>query len=476
MKSKIKFAHLYVFTLISVAVILWVAFLPSFYANVDEHNYARSAWKLAHGESLLEKDPLQNLGGFANDDNQYVSKYNLGNSIWLAPFTTVNFEFTFAAALITYLLIVLVCTVILKELELSFWWLALIIFFPPFIYFSRTLFSEMPAALMLTISYLAFLKRQNRWWLVVLGASLGMAVLIRYNLALWVLLITATIAWEDRKKYKKLLTNTGIIALSALPFLLIFLITNHTLYGSFLSSGYRFSGEESLHIDQIITRLPWYLFILNVIYPLQFILTGFSKKPLAKQVVAFNVITILFYSVAGGFLFEKQLTDTIVGIRFFIPVLPLVLIHYIVVLDSILPKKLSQVSIFIGTPALILLAFAIHNSHQDFINERREKYEMISPQVKSGTVIIGGAEDYIYLGEHLNPAFNDSGYLDAQAFTLDPREIQDQLLLLEIGYRSREDRPVRSVIKLRSENKIKLIDQGADKSQRGKLKIYELEK
>jgi hypothetical protein len=332
---------------------------------------------------------------------------------------------------------------------------------------------------MVTLSYLAYLKlRQSNWWPLVLGISLGMAVLMRYNLALWAILILIDIGWQFAKNDKKHWRTVATVLIGGIPFLLSLIFVNLELYNGAISSGYSLSGEQSISLEQISERLPAYLLMLNLLYPLQFFLTPLSKKPLALAITIFNIITVIIYSVAGGFLFEWQLTDAIVGVRFFIPILPLVIIHYFAAIERY-SKSHSQINYrrqatLLAISLLIFTNLALSYTHQRFTEERRRIYENIMQLEMKNSLFIGSEEDYIYLGEHLHPNFNQAGYVDVEVFN-SSKDHSDwgDIYLLVINYSSRDDRPTTDVLEFLRDQQ---IDNNVDEIvNTDNISIYHLE-
>lgn len=473
------------FAALIFSILLWIVFFPQFYANVDEHNYYRSSWKLNQGISLLEEESTQALGGFANLSQQYVSKYNLGNSIWLAPVSGFGIQTTMLISLLTYILLILTCAAILRELKISKHWLVLIILSPIFIYYSRTILSELPAALLFSLSYLSYLRLSKTRYQILLGISLGLLTLIRYNFAAWAILILLQIVFDNRSNLFTRGTASQLfkIALGALPFALLFIVINISLYGGITTSGYKFSGEEAFDFNLLATRLPVYIVILNLIYPLQFFVAFFTKAPLRLCLLVFSVFLLIFYSVAGGFLVQYQFTDFIVAIRFFVPVLPIIFILSAKYWQGFLVRyrliKLKK--ILLGFAAIVLASSTIlvNYYHQQFLSERfiiQQKLHQIS--TFEPEVFIGDEEDFMYLGEQFNSQTNDfdkDAYLNIRDFLRDKDttilDRYSKIYLLELSYTSSNDRPTaflkNSVAQLKKEDKLELV------SETENFKIYE---
>ena len=457
-------------------MLAWLVFSPKFYATPDEHNYYRTAWDISHNISPKKTDQFQALGDFPSK-GFYVSKYNLGNSIWLIPGAIFNLNLTFFESLFAYLLIIILCYYIIKEYKLPKFWLLLIILFPPLIYFSRTILSEVPAAVFFTLSYWCLLKyKKNNVIKLLLGASLGFLTLIRYNFGIWAILILLQLLIDYHKNktpFRIVIKEILIIFIGALPFLAFFFFINSSLYGGIITSGYRLSGEEVVNFSLLISRLPAYLILLNIVYPGQLIIGYFSKQAYSKLFFMFIAYLILVYSVAGGFLFQGKYTDIISGVRFFIPILPIAIIHYASVLNSFTRKiDFTILKKLIAVFTIILLGFLIllNYQHYQFIKEKINIFNTLQLYKTSAAIFVGDQEDFNYFGEELvtsNYPYN-SGFIninDYKSLISDNNSMKiltgHSIYFLEISYNSRSDRPTSElksyVDSLISNHKVKLI-------------------
>jgi hypothetical protein len=427
--NSVKFA-------VGVQLLLWFLFPVRFYATIDEHNYLLSAWRLANGESLIVTNPFLSLGGFITEAG-FVSKYNLGNSIIHAPISMLpgvlgHFLLSLLITFATYYLV----SLIIKKLQLPRLSLAFVILFPIFTYFSRTVFSELAAGLFFTYSFLETLnlignnkysRRKRIFKLLSLGLILGFLSLVRYNFLIWAILVVFVLIY---KNYKFILPLIMGAALPAVAFLMI----NFTLYGGFFNSGYILSGEQQLDINLLFRRLFQYAFYLNLIYPGLFIISGIGikKAKIPKELKLILTIFILFliflYSLSGGFLVDGDLQDAITGLRFFVPVMFVLLPFYFIGLQEIFKKRLFEVSknlillIFLGIAGLNIL---VSYQHYQFIEGIRDNYERISPIIKKpeSTLFIGNPGDEIYFGPHLNESFSNDGFVRKENF--DEKQLED---------------------------------------------------
>lgn len=458
----------YFLLLVVILISLWVAFQPQFYASVDEHNYIRSAYLMGSGDDL-KNTADQSLGGFANSDGAYVSKYNIGSSMILAiiQLGAVSYQGSLFANLLLTLVGMLAVFMLMRNIlgGRHTWMILLIGLYPPVIYFSRTAFSEVSSWLLLGISallaykYLASIvttgKISKKWQQTMMGISLGFSlgalVLTRYNLALWavaLLLAIGVIAvrklWlEHDFSVSEIVSRLAQAALptviGALPLFLLFLLINQSLYGCLLCSGYKLSGEESIQLGLFPERIWQYLLYLT---PILLVLPAFARSWLKWPYLFTIYPLLLLYSVAGGILFGDNIaTNFIYGVRFFMPLIPLGILLSVDATVSIqqksfrrwkLQKRWQQILLSCGQVAMVLgliaVAAVVSFIHWDFTTIRQEQFRSVESAIDlkfaenhelQKLYILGGDGDFIFIGEHLQENFDKIAYVDVTGKSLD---------------------------------------------------------
>lgn len=196
--------------------------------------------------------------------------------------------------------------------------------------------------LILLIYYLLFVRQQSWRNSAYAGVVSGILVLIRYSNIL--LLMPLLLGWLYTKRKSLLKHKSHVIALgvSAIPFMLLFFLINLELYGSLIGSGYDFSGE-TFYFDPLtaVRQLGWYLLLSMAIYP-GMVLLALRSRIKAKWIILFALlINFLLYVGFPGFTFRSGVLNFIIGYRFYIPILGLVLLLYF---DSVhsLSTKLKE--------------------------------------------------------------------------------------------------------------------------------------
>ena len=444
-------------------VVMLLVFFPNAIGSVDEFNYLVIGQRIISGESLIVplSEPSLAAGLFITDTG-FISKYNIGQGIWLTPFIALGKIIPggeYLAGLVAFGLLILVCALVLKQKKLAPLALFSVLLHPQIIMFTRTLYSELISAVLVTLSAFLLQKRSLLGG-IFLGLTLGALVLTRYTLATWAVMIVLYLMWQvykDRSllRYLIIVLITLVICASAIAFL------NLQLYGGIIKSGYTFSNEESLQLANIVTRLPTYLLATNLIWPGTFILAAVlavKKRGIYALVTAQYLVFLAIYSVAGGWLFQGKLTDLLTGLRFFLPIIPLATIlvcgNYSYFLEK-LPrlkqllspaKKSVRIGFSLILTACISVLFSLNAEHNKFLNERAEKSAQISEIIKEqkAEYVIGGPEDFILLG--VGTHYIDAGYLDRVNKELASNP--NRGLIIAVKYSSRTDRPIPDVLNL----------------------------
>lgn len=395
------FTQLGNFSLVIVLVVgggLFAAFYPQQYVSIDEYDYVRNATLLQQQvlRQDCETDERSQFAVNAGGDSYCISKYNLGTSLFyaLSPSPQLVAAVSFAAFMIG----VAAFHLILRRLGLDLFFTYFYAFYPALFYYSRTRFSETFSAMLITVFVYAVLRHQasRGWtWGILAGMTAGLAVLTRYtNVLPLAVLIFGMLVWPEnglgmylrvnltnyvgsftgrlKRIFKLLLLQLERVlpvVIGGLPWALVFLFINMHLYGGFFRSGYYYSGEEGViilqQIPQFILRFAG---VLSIVLPLMLPLALFSNVKHKWSMLGAVVVTIVFYAGFPSTFFEGRILDFITGIRFLVPVVPLLLIPYAAVLQNLIRKypklKLILILSLIG---LIVVAAALSYIHQGFL-------------------------------------------------------------------------------------------------------------
>lgn len=342
-----------------VLFIPYIIFYPTKYANVDEHDYILNSRNIIEGTLHMDC----NKEGYRVSDF-CVSKYNIGTSVFLLPSMLIGENLTFFTTFIVFFLSILIFDKLLGVYKIDKIYLYYFALFPAFVYFSRTVFSELYSMFLLLLSMyllLLYINNKRNIYLILLGITLSFLAFVRYSLIPIDIIFVLYLLISFKKK-------AIITIVSALPFVLAFLAFNNYMYGSPIRSGYYFSKEEfTFSLLAFITVLPKYLIALNTIYPFMLLGSFFSKIKDKWLILVGVIVMILYYSLSGlnANVFEGRILDLILGVRFFIPIIPLLMLLYFEVINR--RVKIPSFFHLFSVGILVMVSIAIHVIHNNFL-------------------------------------------------------------------------------------------------------------
>lgn len=489
-------AHKFLLLALFLASLLWLAFRPNFYANVDEHNYLWNAFQISQHGSLVRQYEWEIPGGFENSSGFYVSKYNLGASL---PFSLVagqGIDAVLALNWLFWLLIIVTSYFWLIRLGLPKYSILIVGFSPALNYFGRTAFSEIFAALLvLSLSLLVDsatsqlskydkLRSANGLWrlsftLITIVIFSSLLVITRYNMALVVGAFYAFLGVKFFAALRKKRVHFSALAKQLIvPVLLqsvftgILLYINNNLYGSPLASGYRLSGEEAIILGEMIRRLPSYFLLLNILPPGLLLISILAKNTVVRLSLLVAWVNLLFYSVAGGYLVQNEPTDLVVAVRFFIPFFPILIIAWIAGWKEISKGDSKRLQVILNTflglalAVSLFLSVFLHWQHNQFLQSRSSVAREVINFAENGDLFLGTEDDFIYVSPILSPD-KQLYYLPLKSLTEGELELPfspgdfNRILLMEISYPNRDGYPseasLRTLKELAEEGKIELV-------------------
>lgn len=402
-----------------ISTFLFVIFFPRFYTSTDEREYIENAYLITENR-LVKNDAVCHFDnvycGYFNGAG-YISKYNLGLSFLFIPFVLINWQLTIVFTFAVYLIGVWIFSKLLKRHGLSQKFLYLYAFFPILVYYSRKPMGEIFSnTIVLAIYYLLFEKisentKYKSLLYVFSGALSGILVLIRYTNILIVLIFLVYLfylQYKEKINSKLIAKNFANILIGAAPFIIAFLWINKTLYGGFFTSGYSLSHEEFLVLPDLIPKqLIIYILLLNLIYPGMLVISLLSKIKHRWMILFLITVFTIFYMGFPGYNFTSGILDFIFGLRFFVPIISLLLLIYFDGLNQVLSegkylkrfsKYFKYLFIIIST-ILILSAAAISYSYLNRTIELKNESDEIYKKIEEGGVFDGNIENRILLNE-----------------------------------------------------------------------------
>jgi 4-amino-4-deoxy-L-arabinose transferase-like glycosyltransferase len=247
---------------------------------------------------------------------------------------------------------------VLRKAKIDPKYAILYLFYPPMFLFSRTLMSDIPAAVFVLLAFYLYQRGKH----VGTGAALGLSFVIRYG---GIALVPVFFVFALMKKK----TEGVKVALGFLPFVLFVLLYNQITYGGALKTGY---PGQALPFDlhRYGMHLLTYVISLSVFYPLMIGALFLYRKAYRREMVVSFVVMLVFL-ILSSFAFamyaspsaKNIIKSSLLGVRYLFPVVPFLLLAYSSVCEKYLKKRgLTAVLII-----LVISSIAISRYHQGYL-------------------------------------------------------------------------------------------------------------
>jgi hypothetical protein len=396
------------------------------YTAIDEHEYAKNAVLLSQGK-LFDVNPLDYCGGTFQNDS-YRSTYPLGKSLFLIPFLLIGLTGLFLAGLLVHLLNLGIFALILKRLKTDPRFAILYLFFPAFVWSSRTLYPELLVLTGALAGIFFYLGNTKKDWLLC-GLFFGLAAAVRYDAAFLFAGFAIVSLFRNRSRLAWALIGAGLIGI-------LILAANTVLYGGPLNTPY---GYDAIHFvanqnPAVLFNLPLLALILLLAYPLMLVAPLINKKKFGLEI--FLSALIVLYLVArnsniGVFEFFSPLTFT-GRMRYLIPIAGLLLVPYSVLVgdwlnrlaEKIKSREVFTTRLFWAVGIVLLLATAMLSfSHQDLLQKRATVREQLFANIPENALVIGSSDDCIYF---LKGVFSDRQYYKVDSGWSNPQTVADE--------------------------------------------------
>lgn len=364
-----RFVSEHAFAVVVLWLCFWfVSFYPTRVVSIDEVHYIENARRIVSGTVLHDCEQTF-LGTFPTRDG-CVSKYNLGASLFLIPAVIIDQRLAAVTSFALFAFAIWMFKKILELIDAQAVWLLFFALYPPFIYFTRTAFSEIYSmTLVLCVVYCVLrLWRSHRVaWLVGASFLAGLTVFTRYTLAVPLAVILLLGILQSGGGWRRRLQLFAISLLAGMPWVLVIGATNLNLYGSVLHSGYWLSGEEVISVASLVPGMLRYFLALNLMYPGMLIGSWWARGRDQLLFVLPVLSALLIYSLSPNNLFEGRILDLILGIRFFVPIAPLIMLGSLPVAERLRMGKYYAWSLPLIVLGLFVLAAIISVVHARFL-------------------------------------------------------------------------------------------------------------
>ena len=362
-----------------IFVLMFLSFYPKFYYFPDEQHYLRNSYLLLNG-SMKIFDPLKAYG-YTGYEGYFVSKYFIGTSVLLLPFAAIHWEFAFIANMLLHLASFFVFVLILKELKISRIFGLLFLFFPAFVFFSRTLLSE-TASVFIVLLGTYFLIRKKTFSG---GLAFGAGMLFRFTNAL-VFAPFLLLSLKETRASKKMLIGFSVFAA-------ILILYNLAVFQTALPSYSFLEADNIFNFSNIPFKALMFATATMALYPLMLFAFIFYRGIFAREMKLAAGLLLLFYLPYYFQPFKISINDFFIGIRFWVPVMPFFLIAYARFIDDLLPKlKFSRQQFIYGavfaTIVLLAGAAAVNFQHSKLASDRFEIFKAVYSATNENSLIV----------------------------------------------------------------------------------------
>lgn len=404
MKDRLFYLGLFVY------IISFLYLYPSFFSIADENAYLAGISFLTEGKVSTDEISRSYYTSDLPGSDKFVPAYQLGNSAIILPFAMIDWRLIFLSGLIFHLLNLWIFVKILKKYGLDKRYGLLYLLYPGFIFYSRTVMSEIPTITFTLLGFYFYLSEKKNSKLLA-GLMLGISCLLRLTNGL--LLIGFMIvplynsirnlfksnSWfnKDTRMFLELFAG-------AFPSLLLILAFNYFAYGGIFNTRYAGGGMNvyyymlgfgiSKFSNLMILWKP--LLILCTVYPLMCIspFMGIYNKKI--EIILITILSLVIFGKIDVFRYSWMINFT-VGHRYFFSIIPLLLIPYSLFLNKYFKKlvSISIISLMIITP-LIMYEQSLYTD---------TKYEVM----KQIYAVVPDSELIVMAGDpqFLNPFFGD---------------------------------------------------------------------
>lgn len=417
-------------------VVSFFIFYPRITAIVDENAYLTQAFLYKSGKLVYDNAPvpasiltfdMREAGG------HIVSKYPLGNSLWLVPFLSVGWGWRavflsgLLCALIGTWLIALILRAIAPDIDPV--WSLLYLFYPTVVVFSRTVMSDLPATTAVLGSFYLLLRGSG--WVFLSGILLGIAALFRYPMLILVIPFLVLL-FLHKRQFKEV----AFFLIGLLPLILLILIYNRYAFGSF----FRVPMWETdrFGIEYLPHHFLFYSIPLVIWYPLMLFSPFLATKGHRPTLFLPPLTLLLFYATFSFTPSVKNLFEQVViGLRYLLPALPFFIIGFALGLERItknIPINPSGRKLGLIIPALIAVVAQFH--HHRYL-KNQEFYAQTLLAVVPPDGIVAGNKDVVEL---LNVAWGWRAWLPIDSLNND-RLLTDRPVYLALLEKSAQTEP-----------------------------------
>jgi hypothetical protein len=369
--------------------ILFFLFYPANTGIVDETAYLSMAYTFQNGKLYYDQAGIYSAPASIKTNHHLISRYPPGNSILLLPFTKLNYKLTFLRGYLLTIIGFILLIIILAHYNLPSYYALLLLFHPSIVLYTRTIMSDLPAAIFSLAGLLLFIKKRYPYS----GIIFGIAIAIRYPLLL-IPFSMFSVLFVKKEFFNALKFLIGVV-IGLIPLLIYHISSFNTIIGPAKANLIGFS------LKNFPIMFTQFFLIINIIYPLLFIIS-FKTKLNEKWYFIFPaLIFIIFFSLQYYIDTGKNFFETIIrGQRYMLPIIPFLLIPYSEILNRI---RFLQKSLPFFIIALIFVDILIIHRHQEFLIKQTHYQNKLYEYTKDADMIICNKDIYELINPYIKP-------------------------------------------------------------------------
>ncbi len=351
--------------------VLYLLYYPPIFAFSDESSYLSMAYVYRSGTIFPDQTDIP-VDSFVQMPRHQVASYQPGTSWALIPLTFLGWRFVFLLGLISHLVGFYYFYRCLELFEIQPVFSLLYLFFPPFVFFSRTIMSDIPAATLFLIGcHDYFHPRGSK---VRAGMWMGLSMLFRITQVVAALPFLVLAAFKSLKGKRDkgglfLILGWGIFAVATA-------LWNQLNYGSPFLVGRSsiFNGVRNFSWQYLVPNLRHYLPSLLLMYPLMLFAPFFAKRTRRPETIASALALFSCYALYYFHdTFPSRFGTLLLGTRFLFPLFPLLLLNYSEYLQMIFLKlspSMRTALLSIGAYVLVAASLFLHHEHQAYLGRQ----------------------------------------------------------------------------------------------------------
>lgn len=364
-----------------LVIAIFAVTYPKAVSYADEAGYLGQAWTFRQGEVYPSSLGARIVADRPAPNGARISYFPPGMAAVLAPIATEGFwPIGFLVGLMSLLAIWLAAVSICRVLKIDDRWSWLWLFYPPFIFFSRTMMSDLPTAALTLVGFALVLRRRHFW----AGVALAPLIFLRLpNVMIVGLFVGAALILDlkSREQFRRWRSVSMAIAPAAAGLLIA--VYGWLVLGSpfALGTGY---GSAGFSLDGAVGRFGFYILAMALVYPAMiaapFLYRRWDPPEAGWYPGLVTVGMLLFYSLYQGLQtnptagqvagLASYAARPIYGMRFMLPAAALLLVPYSAWLSHLFKRIHSRTRMALASVIVIGLLVAtaglsiVHSRYQ----------------------------------------------------------------------------------------------------------------